>query len=326
MIDDKSLLSYRSLLRWCTTLLLLFAGINNALAACTSTSGAGNLGTVTSFNVATVPQKVTATSGFACTGGLLTLLSTNTVTATIASTTNANGTTAELFNAANNQTIPYLICKDSACGESVNVGSSTVWSSTTLLGLLGLFTSNGTLPLYLQTIPGANVKAGVYTDTININWAWHLCALGVLGLCVYDDGTSSTFINVTMIVSNYCFIDNAPDVQFGTAAFPSGFAPVTGNSLSVRCTLGATYSINLTSNNPITGQYRQMLSTVNGTTNSLQYQILKADTTVWTPTANYPSIGTGLSQNINYTATVNPNQPNVPSGTYSDTVVVTVTY
>ncbi len=326
MIDYKSLLSYQSLLRWSATLLLLFTGINNALAACTTASGAANLGTVTSFNVATVPQKVTATSGFACTGGVLTLLSTNTVTATIASTTNANGTTAELYNAANNQAIPYLICKDSACATPVNVGASTTWSSTTLLGLLGLFTSNGTLPLYMQTIPGANIKAGTYTDMININWAWHLCTVGVLGLCLYDDGTGSTTVNVTMIVSNYCFIDNAPDVVFGTAAFPSGFAPVTGNSLSVRCTLGATYNISLASNNPITGQYRQMLSTVNGVTNSLQYQILKADTTVWTPTANYPSIGTGTSQNINYTATVNPNQPNVPAGTYTDTVVVTVTY
>src|SRR5471030_336662 len=309
------------------TALLLWTGLQGAQAACTSTSGTGSFGSLTSFTVSSTPQLVTATSGFTCSGSLLSLLGTNTVTATIASTTNASGTTAQLFNAANSEYLPYIICKDSACATPVNVGSSTTWSSTTLLGLLGLFNaSDGSLPLYLKTSTGSNLQAGTYTDTINISWAYHICFIGVAGLCVYTDGTANTAIAVTLAVTNYCYIDSAPNVNFGSAAFPAGFASVTSNSLSVRCTLGATYSVNLNSSNNSNGSYRQMSSTVNSVTSYLQYQLLKSDATVWTTANNTAATGTGLSQSIPYTATVNATQANVPAGNYSDTVLVTVTY
>jgi len=323
------MITYRTLIKWGTVALLLFTGIHGAQAAdpCTSNAGDGNFGTVTSFNVATLEQKVTANSGFACAGGLLTLLTSTKITATITSTAHPNGTSAQMVNGANNQAIPYIICQDTACAQPLNIGTSKSWTITSLLGLLGLFnSSNGTVPFYLQTAPTQNLRAGVYTDTINIQWQYTYCSIGVVVCLLTVDGVSNTPILVTMTVSNFCFIDNAPNVTFGTAAFPAAFTPVTGNSLSVRCTLGATYSVNLTSNNPLNGQYRQMASTANGVTNYLQYQILKADTTVWTPTADLSATGTGVSQFLNYTATVNPNQPNVLAGTYTDTVVVTVTY
>ncbi|RWR02337.1 hypothetical protein ED28_08125 [[Pantoea] beijingensis] len=315
------------LLRVLTALLLLLVGMQSALADCTSTSGAADFGTPTSFAVGSTPQQVTAGSGFVCTGSLLSLLSTNTVTATIVSTTNASGSVARLFSAANNEYLPYIICQDSACATPVNVGSSVTWRSTSLLGLLGLFNgSGGSLPLYLKTTAGANLKAGTYTDNITINWSYHICFVGVAGLCIYTDGTATTNIAVTMNIMNYCYIDNAPDVNFGSAAFPAAFARVTGNALSVRCTRGANYNVNLTSSNPLSTQYRQMSATINGTNRYLQYQLFKADTTVWGPTNSYSAEGTGLSQNIGYTATVNPTQTNVPSGSYSDTVTVTVAY
>ncbi len=310
-----------------TALLLLWTGLQGAQAACTSTSGTGSFGSLTSFTVSSTPQLVTATSGFTCSGSLLSLLGTNTVTATIASTTNASGTTAQLFNAANSEYLPYIICKDSACATPVNVGASTTWSSTTLLGLLGLFNaSDGSMPLYLKTSTGGNLKAGLYTDNITINWAYHICFIGVAGLCVYTDGTATTVIAVSLTVTNYCYIDSAPNVSFGSAAFPSGFASVTSNSLSVRCTLGATYSVNLTSTNPSTGQFRQMSATTNSVTSYLQYQIFKGDASVWTAATNTSMTGTGTSQSIGYTATVNASQANPPAGNYSDTVLVTVTY
>lgn len=320
-------MKYFRVLRWVLSLLLTLSCVPSALADCTSSSGTGNFGSVSSFTVASTAQPVTATSGFRCTGSALSLLSTNTVTATIASTANATGTTARLYNSTTGQYLPYLICKDSACATPVNVGSSTTWSSTTLLGLLGLFNAtDGSLPLYLRTTTGANLAAGTYTDVININWTYRICFIGVLGVCVYTDGTAQTSIAVTLTVTNFCYIDNAPNVNFGSAAFSSGFAPVTSNTLSVRCTLGAAYTINLASNNPSTGQYRQMSSLQSGTTYYLQYQIAKADTTVWTASNNHSTTGTGTSQAIGYTATVNASQPNQPAGTYSDTVIVTVTY
>ncbi|PKB88448.1 spore coat protein U [Ewingella americana] len=313
-------------LRALAALALLVVGLPSAYAACSSSPGTGSFGTLSSFVAGSTAQQVTATSGFKCSGSLLSLLGTNTVTATIATSANGVGTQAAMLG-PNGVKLPYQICQDNGCGTVVNLGSSTTWSSTTLLGLLGLFNaSDGSLPLYLRTVTGVNLPAGSYSDTLGINWTYHICFIGVLGLCVYTDGADSTTVTVNMTVTNFCYIDNAPNVNFGSAAFPAGFASVTNNSLSIRCTLNAAYSVNLTSTVPGSGQYRQMSSTNNGVTSYLQYQIFKGDASVWTAATNTAMTGTGASQNVAYSATVNPSQANPPPGTYSDTVLVTVTY
>ncbi|MFX6334776.1 spore coat protein U domain-containing protein, partial [Acinetobacter baumannii] len=86
------------------------------------------------------------------------------------------------------------------------------------------------------------LPAGTYTDTIGLNWAWHLCAAGIGPVCVYDDGTASSSVNVTLTVLKDCFIDSAPDLSFGSAALVSAFTAVNQN-IGVRCTLNATYTI-----------------------------------------------------------------------------------
>ncbi|MFQ9621489.1 MAG: spore coat protein U domain-containing protein [Enterobacteriaceae bacterium] len=54
------------------------------------------------------------------------------------------------------------------------------WSRTTLLELLGLFnSSDGTMPLYFRTTPGANVPAGTYTDVLTITWVYRFCYVGL---------------------------------------------------------------------------------------------------------------------------------------------------
>jgi spore coat protein U-like protein len=301
-------------------LALLLFDLSSAYADCVTSPGTGNFGTLSSFTAGSTAQNVTATSGFKCSGSLLSLLSTNTVTATIVSS--ANGATgAAGMLGPNGVRLPYQICQDSGCGTIMT------WSSTTLLGLLGLFNaSDGSLPLYLRTVTGVNLPAGNYTDTLALHWTYHICFVGLLGICLYTDGTSDTTVAVSMQVTNFCYIDNAPNVNFGSAAFPAGFAPVTNNSLSIRCTLNAAYNVNLTSTVPSSGQFRQMSSTNNGVTSYLQYQIFKGDASVWTAATNTSLTGTGASQNVAYTATVNPSQANPPPGTYSDTVLVTVTY
>lgn len=70
----------------------------------------------------------------------------------------------------------------------------------------------------------------------------------------------------------------------------------------------------MASSNPLSGQYRQMSSLINGTTYYLQYQLLKADSTVWTPTNDLAATGNGNSQAVSYTAQVNTSQANVPAG------------
>lgn len=313
-------------LRALVALVLLLGGLPSAYAACSSSPGAADFGSLSSFVAGSTAQQVMGATGFKCSGSLLSLLATNTVTATIATSANGVGTTAEMLG-PNNVRLPYQICQDAACATVVNVGNTTTWSSTTLLGLLGLFNaSDGSLPLYLRTATGVNLPAGTYNDTLGINWSYHICFIGVLGLCVYTDGTDSTVVTVKMVVTNACNVDNAPNVNFGSAAFPAGFASVTSNTLSVRCTLNASYNINLTSTVPVNGQFRQMSSTNNNVTSYLQYQLFKADASVWTTATNTSMTGTGAAQTVGYTATVNPAQANPPPGVYSDTVLVTVTY
>ncbi|HEJ4674773.1 TPA: spore coat U domain-containing protein [Pseudomonas aeruginosa] len=293
------------------------------LAACTTSSGTGNFGSLSSFTVASTAQTITGTTGFKCTGSLLSILSTNTIDATITSTANPLGTTPRLYNAASGTYLPYSICKDNGCGTVYNVGSTVRWSSTTFLGILGLFNAtDGSLPLYLRTATGVTLPAGTYTDTIGLNWAWHLCAAGIGPVCVYDDGTASSSVNVTLTVLKDCFIDSAPDLSFGSAALVSAFTAVNQN-IGVRCTLNATYTIGFDNGNNFSGGWRRMLSGAN----AIQYNLYKpGDSTVWTTSNTQAGTGSGAAQNVPYRAIVNPAQGNVPAGTYSDTVRVILTY
>ncbi|ARU94942.1 Csu type fimbrial protein [Tatumella citrea] len=307
-------------------LLLLVAGISHfARADCSTISSSGNFGTVSSFTLASTAETVETGSGFTCSGGLLTLLSTNTITATLASSTGESGTTPQMVSSSG-ASFPYTICAASDCSSTYSIGQTITWTSTSLLGLLGLFnSSDGTLPLYIHTTAGLNVPAGTYTDTIVINWNYNICFIGLLGLCVYTNGTATSTVVFSAIVTNDCAIVDAPDVDFGSAALPANFASI-ASALTVRCTKNAAYKINLTSSNPLSGDFRQMASTSDGTTHYLLYQFYQPDGTAWTPDNDLSETGTGDSQTVNYTATVDTAQTNKPAGSYSDTVTVTVTY
>lgn len=311
-------------------LMLWVAFMPSGRAGCTAPPTTGSLGTQNSFDVSSTPLTTSVSSGLKCTGGLLNIGGTNTITATIGATLHPNGTQPRLYSAATGQYLPYSLCQDGGCSTLYNQGSVITWSSTTALGLLGLFTGpSSTLPIFIRPQMNTNLAAGTYSDTIPIAWTWNICsvAVGTL-LCLADSGSIPTgsYINLSLIVTNYCYIDSAPNVAFGTAALPSGLTAVVSNTISVRCTLNASYSVNLTSSVASSGLYRQMASTVNGTTSYIQYQLFKGDSTVWTATTNSNATGAGTSQSFPYTASVNLSQNNQPAGAYSDTVTVTVAY
>jgi Uncharacterized secreted protein len=304
-------------------LIVLLSGWSGSLwAACTASSSSTDFGSVSSFTLASTAQVVETGTGFTCSGSALSLLSTNTVTGTISSSANASGTSPQAYNSSTGSYIPYTICGDSACSTTYSIGSSKTWSSTSLLGLLGLFNaSDGSLPLYLKSTAGVNVPAGTYTDTITLNWSYSICFVGVLGICAYTTGTATSTIQIQFEVTNDCAIDSAPDLDFGSASLPASFSSVS-SALAIRCTLNAAYSVNLASSNATNGDWRQMS---NGSS-LLQYQLYQADGTAWTPSNDLSETGTGVAQSINYSAKVNPDQTNQPAGSYSDTVTVTVTY
>lgn len=291
-------------------------------ATCVFGSGSGNLGAHSSFTVASSVQSVTVPSGYACSGSVLSLLGTNETAVKIGGSTN----NMHLRSNTGAQ-IPYRLCKSAGCNDGVfSTNNEVVWSATTLLGLLGLFNaSGGMLPITISTIP-SNVPAGMYTDSVTLNWRYEHCTVGVASICVSTvTGGGTTTINITMEVKKDCYINDAPDVNFGVAPMPSQFTEKS-STITTRCTLGTTYSVKLTSSNPVAGNWRQMAASVNGSTYYLQYQLKKDASNVWTHLSDFNSTGTGNPQLIPFTAGVNTAQPNLPAGNYKDVVTVTLTY
>nr|WED69267.1 spore coat protein U domain-containing protein [Pectobacterium colocasium] len=105
-------------------------------AACTTPPSNTTLGPYGSSVVGVngTPQIMVSGSGFRCTGSLLSLNSTNTITATIQSDSNPSGTTMRMRRGTSTDYVPYNLCMDSGCGTLYNIGSTYTWSQTTFLG------------------------------------------------------------------------------------------------------------------------------------------------------------------------------------------------
>ena len=101
-------------------------------------------------------------------------------------------------------------------------------------------------------------------------WNYHICGLGLIGLCIWWDGTNQpSTVTVTAVITKSCLINTANNVNFGSMALVGQFNPI-NQSITLTCTKSQSYSSYFTNgNNPITG-WRRMLS---GTSNFLQYQI-----------------------------------------------------
>jgi spore coat protein U-like protein len=147
-------------------------------------------------------------------------------------------------------------------------------------------------------------------------------------------GTATSNLSVTATVSANCSITTAP-VAFGA------YDPVTANATSpltstgtvtVTCTSGASGTITLgQGSNPGTGStdgapVRQLKD---AGTDVLSYSLYQdaGRATAWGNTAGtgVASTGTGAATNLTVYGSVAAGQ-NVPAGSYSDTVVATVTF
>jgi spore coat protein U-like protein len=94
----------------------------------------------------------------------------------------------------------------------------------------------------------------------------------------------------------------------------------------VNCTSNAPYAITLDNGANASGAQRRM--TNGGTPASFVSYNLYSDslrTTAWTGAASVSGTGTGANQTINVYGRV-PSGQTVPTGAYTDTVQVTVTY
>lgn len=321
---------------------LTVAGVafsNQAVALCgvAATTPAG-FGSVSSVAVNTTSQgSSTLNGGLSCGQSLIALGTSDHFYLTISSLTSGMvGPTGDV--------IGYTVYGNNTTGYPINRNTVFDFGPNGLATAAGLLTGPGnkSLPLYLGSITGSNVAAGVYTEVLNLAWSWDYCVgLGVGTLCVLRDKNltpQTRTLTVTMTVTNDCQI-TAPAISFGSAPVISGFATVTGQA-NVSCTKGSTYTVGMSDGqNPVgVGGRRRMISG----TNYLAYDIFKsAGTTRWgsvgaarrdSSTAEINpgnGLGTGVgvgSQVYNYNAKIYTDQATPPAGAYIDNVVLDVNF
>jgi spore coat protein U-like protein len=305
-----------------------------AIAACSVvTTAPASFGSISSMTVRTAAQtSSTANAGLSCTSALISLLvSSDHFYATVTSAQSGMvGPTGDVigYTLYGNNSSSYPITR----GTQFDFGGSGGIAQA-----LGLIAGPGTktVPLYLSSITGSNVAAGLYTETLNIAWNWNYCSgIGIGGVCLGRDiGNAVATLTVSMIVTNDCQI-TAPNISFGSAPVISGFTAVTGQTINIACTKGSAYTVGLSDGqNPLSaGGRRRMISG----SNYLAYDIFKsAGTTRWgsvgaarraSSTAEVNpgnGLGTG-SQVFNYNAKIYSDQTTPPAGTYLDNIVLDV--
>lgn len=134
---------------------------------------------------------------------------------------------------------------------------------------------------------------------------------------------------VSADVSSACEV-TADNLAFGTVNVLSA-DPVTATSnISVTCTSDTTYEIGLDGGN--SGDVSARFMTDGATTpNELNYNLYQEDThdTVWGDTEGTDTVaetGTGAAQDHTVYGEVSGGQDGLPSGTYDDTINVTIYY
>ena len=299
-----------------------------AKAGCTvaGVASPASYGPISSTLVRTAAQSTSSSNaGLTCTAGGVSLLGEAYFKATITSSNSGMvGPTGDV--------IAYTIYASNSIAKPITRGQAFDFSSNGLLGT----TAPSMIPLYFTTAAN-NVAAGVYTETLNVRWDWSYCTgLGVLGICLgYDTGSNKiSTLTVSMTVANDCTI-SAPSISFGSAPVVSAFSTVS-QTVSVNCTKGSAYTVGLgDGTHPVSvGGRRQMMSGGN----YLAYDIFQsAGTTRWgsvgaarrASTTAEVNPGTGLgsgSQIFNYNARIYTDQATPPAGTYTDSVVLDVSF
>ena len=171
----------------------------------------------------------------------------------------------------------------------------------------------------------SNVVPGTYTSTFSGSNVRFEYRAGRFSSCIFPDGTASPTITVRANVVKYCEV-SATDIDFGTVGLLNANVDASG-TIRVRCTNGTPYTIGL--NGGLSGATAPDQRRMTSGANSVRYGIYRnsARTLGWgdQPTNSVSGTGTGNSQTYTTYGRVFP-QSTPPPGTYTDTIVVTVTY
>lgn len=162
----------------------------------------------------------------------------------------------------------------------------------------------------------------------NPSFRWILSAVVLAGASAAQAASTATTFTVTTTVIDVCAV-SASNLGFGNYS-PIGGSALDGTStISVTCTLGTAYNVRLDQGaNGASVTDRLMLRDSGSET--LPYYLYRdaGRTQNWGVTDNtdtLSSTGTGVSQGHTVYGRI-PAAGNVPAGSYSDTVNVTVNY
>ncbi len=181
--------------------------------------------------------------------------------------------------------------------------------------------SFGGIPLYARVYPGQNLAlAGTYASDIAITTLSGTTA----GTCGTGATTGGAFA-VTALYETTCTL-SAPLLDFGNFASLASALDATTN-LTVACSSGSAYQVSM--DGGLAGATNPELRQMTRLSNTLTYALYR-DTNRTQPWGNtmgdntLSSTGTGSQQSHPVYGRI-PTQAVPPPGTYSDTVVVTVT-
>ncbi|MCG9510561.1 spore coat U domain-containing protein [Acinetobacter pittii] len=308
---------------------LVYAFFSPTQAACTVSGTTNNTFTYTAANInsdATVNLSGTITC---------TTLGIPQISAYMCMKTVFTGTT----NAINSVSLPYTVTGTvGGAGSSTTNHTSNVW-----YGPVRTVASNNIINYSVNVKVPARTGSliaypkGTYTASVRLYWDMDTLGLACGDLIGgWDSG--DTLLTANFVVPSLCQLNSTSNVDFGNINDISITKRdyTTQGAVNTTCNFGTPYSIYLgDGNNRISGGFRRM---VNSNNEFIPYQLYKDSnySTVWDATGGVTSVGGvgGVSKTGTGSAQSTPVYGKIPQGTsiasrpgtYSDSVVVTVTY
>lgn len=308
---------------------LVYAFFSPTHAACTVAGTTNNTFIYTAANInsdATVNFSGTIT----CTnGGIIQISPFMCMKTVFTGTTSAN----------NSVSLPYTVTATvGGAGSSTTNQTSNVW-----YGPVVTVASNNILSYSVNVKVPARTGSliaypqGTYTTTVQLFWDMDILAALCLG-DVISWSSGNVTLTANFVVPTLCQLNSTSNVDFGNIN-DIGITKrdyTTQGAVNTTCNSGTPYSIYLgDGNNRISGGFRRM---ANSNNEFIPYQLYKdaAYSSVWDTTGGVNSVGGtgGVSGTGTGNAQITTIYGKIPQGTtiasrpgsYSDSVVVTVTY
>lgn len=316
---------------------LLTAPWGGARGACQLPPASASLGQLTSFAVNNSVDSTTGNINVNCgAGNTLALLSSNYIQLQLTGAAQTNGARAVLQLNNGTDGIPVQLCTDANCANELQInGTPKKYASGDLVNLIGLLGGlNFSIPLYIRTVTGQTVAAGMYTGTLNVLTSYAICTgIGAVGQCApggMQTGSAVVPLNITLMVTNDCTTITAPAINFGSASLISGLNPVS-QAITVICTKGSSYSVGLNNGGNAVNNLRYMANSGQ----LIGYEVFKGDSNDrwgdsggdrWSSGVSSSVSSDGTLRTYRYVARIAPSQPTPPPGAYTDTLVVDLSF